>query len=481
MPANREHTDTMEMNQDLQQAQQLQTRVSPRLIAANHILELSSQELQETISSEIDDNPALDMVDATVCPTCGQPYDEEACPRCSRKQQDDGTTMPDPTEQYLENVAWNTPVATRDEDFDPLTLIAAQVTLEEKLLRDLGAIVPAEDMEIAEYLVGSLDGDGYLRCSTYEVCSQFDVEPEKVEEVIKHLQSLEPPGIGARDVRECMIIQLEHLASLGVEHPLAIELVRDHLEELGKHKFGKIAQELNVDTEDVEDAWEFIKSKLNPHPAEGASSVPTRSGPRPVEGFVMPDVIITEGENGLEVEVVESRRFALSINPMYQQLLAQVNSSTSQYTEEDREHIQHYVSRAKMFIANINQRRQTMQKITDYLVDYQAGYIRHGIRELKPLTRAMLAEQTGIHESTVSRATASKFVMLPSGEVIPFSNFFTASLSVKDIIKDMISTEERPLTDQEIAQRLSDHGYSVARRTVAKYRDQLDILPSSLR
>lgn len=469
----------MEMNQDTSQV--LVQKVSPRLIAANHILELSSQELQETIAQEIDENPALDMVDMVICPTCGQPIEGEACPRCARKSEED-TKVPDPTEQYLDNLAWNTATVTRDEEFDPLTLVAAQVTLEEKLLGDLGAILPDEDMPIAEYLVGSLDSDGYLRCSTYEVCTAFNVDPEKVEEVIRQLQSLEPPGIGARDVRECMILQLEYLAGKGIENPLAIPLVRDHLEDLGKHKFSRIAQQLEVDVEEVEETWDFIKSKLNPHPAQGSDGVPTRSGPRPVQGYVMPDVVISEGKDGdLEVEVIESRRFALSVNGMYQNLLNQVNSSQTPYSEEEREHIQHYVSRAKMFIANINQRRQTMQKITSFLVDYQKDYLRHGVRHLKPLTRAMLAEQTGIHESTVSRATASKFVMVPSGQVIPFSNFFTASLSVKDIIKDMILNEEEPLTDQEIAGRLKGYGYSVARRTVAKYRDQLDILPSSLR
>jgi len=183
----------------------------------------------------------------------------------------------------------------------------------------------------------------------------------------------------------------------------------------------------------------------------------------------------------IEVEVIESRRFGLSVNGMYQQLLMQANQSGVDYSAEERDHIQHYVSRAKMFIANINQRRQTMQKITDFLVAHQRDFLLHGVRHLRPLTRATLAEQTGIHESTVSRATAGKYVMLPNGEVIPFSNFFTASLSVKDVIKDMISNEQRPLTDQEIATKLKDHGYSLARRTVAKYRDQLDILPSSLR
>jgi RNA polymerase sigma-54 factor len=278
-----------------------------------------------------------------------------------------------------------------------------------------------------------------------------------------------------------MLLQLRYLQERGFQHPLAMDLVRDHLEDLGKHKFNKIAQQLGAEVADVEEGWEFIKTQLNPHPAGGSDGVPTRSGPRPVQGYVMPDVIITEGESGLEVEVVESRRFALNVNPMYQQLLAQVNNQNAQYSAEEREHIQHYVSRAKMFIANINQRRQTMQKITDFLVEYQADFLKNGVRHLKPLTRAMLAEQTGIHESTVSRATAAKYVMVPSGEVIPFSNFFTASLSVKDIIKDMIEAEDRPLTDQEIAVRLREYGYNVARRTVAKYRDQLDILPSSLR
>jgi RNA polymerase sigma-54 factor len=471
----------MELNQDIQQ--DMQARVSPRLIAANHILEMSSQQLQETISKEIDENPALELGDLVICPTCGQPIEGDHCPRCARKQSEepplDGTA--DPTEQYLENLAWNSATVTRDEEFDPLTLVAAQITLEEKLLSDLGAMLSEEDMEIAEYLVGSLDSDGYLRCSTYEVCTKFNVEPEHVERIIQAIQSLEPPGIGARDVRECMILQLQYLATQGTQHPLAIPLVQDYMEDLGKHKFNRIAQQLEVEPKEVEEAWDFIKSQLNPHPAQGSDGVPTRTGPRPTQGYIMPDVIISEGENGLEVEVVESRRFALSVNSMYQQLLSQVHNNAAQYTETDREHIQHYVSRAKMFIANINQRRQTMHKITSFLVDYQQDFLREGIRHLRPLTRAMLAEQTGIHESTVSRATASKYVMLPNGHVIPFSDFFTASLSVKDIIKDMIAAEERPLTDQEIAQELRKHGYNVARRTVAKYRDQLDILPSSLR
>ncbi len=137
--------------------------------------------------------------------------------------------------------------------------------------------------------------------------------------------------------------------------------------------------------------------------------------------------------------------------------------------------------RARLFIANINQRRQTLGKITRSIVELQSDFLDKGVRYLKPLTRARVAGELDMHESTVSRATAAKYVMLPSGEVIPFSHFFVANLSVKDVIKDLVDHEAEPLTDQDLAQLLSERGIPVARRTVAKYREQLGILPSTLR
>src|SRR5262249_17172293 len=150
-------------------------------------------------------------------------------------------------------------------------------------------------------------------------------------------------------------------------------------------------------------------------------------------------------------------------------------------SDTERRHIQHYVARVRLFMANINQRRQTLEKITRCIVELQRDFLDKGIRHLQPLTRARVAQELGMHESTVSRATAAKYVMLPTGEVIPFSNFFVANLSIKDVIKDMVEHETTPLTDQEIALMLSDQGIPVARRTVAKYREQLNILPSTLR
>jgi RNA polymerase sigma-54 factor len=178
---------------------------------------------------------------------------------------------------------------------------------------------------------------------------------------------------------------------------------------------------------------------------------------------------------------VESKRFFLRINPLYRELMMRTQQEEAQLNDNEKKHIQQYVSRARLFMANIDQRRQTLQRIVAYLVSFQGGFLSKGVRHLRPLTRAMVAAELGVHESTVSRATAAKYVMLPSGEVIPLSHFFTPSLSAKDVIRDMIEHEARPLTDEQIAEALAEKGIVIARRTVAKYREQLGILPSILR
>jgi RNA polymerase sigma-54 factor len=195
----------------------------------------------------------------------------------------------------------------------------------------------------------------------------------------------------------------------------------------------------------------------------------------------MPDVVISRKNGEYEVDVVESKRFFLRVNPLYAELGASLHRQNGELNQEDKRHIQHYIGRAKLFIANLNQRRQTLYNITCCLVRRQREFLDLGVRHLKPLSRAAVANELRVHESTVSRATASKYVMLPTGEVIPYSHFFTPALSVKDVIKELIEREDRPLTDAEIAELLRQRGITIARRTVAKYRMQLRILPSPLR
>ncbi len=471
----------MDMSNEMQQ--QMSMRISPRLIQANHVLELSSMELQEYMQHEIQDNPALDMTDAAHCPQCGTPMVDAVCHICARAQNPTGPEPAtfDSSESYMDVGTYNNSSSSRDEDFDPLSLVAAQMTLSERLLADLSpALATPRQLAIAEYLVNSLNDSGYLQASLIEVSSVLDVSADDVQEVLTKLQALEPVGIGARDLQECLLIQLTYLDSQGYGNPLAKSIVRDHFAELGEHKYGRIAHALGVSQEDVIEAAHFVREKLNPFPAQQYGARP-RSAPNEIPRYMLPDVIIREGENGLEVDVVESRRFVMRITPSYQDMWREVQNKPLQFSDKDREHIKHYISRAKMFMANLNQRRQTMQKIGDFLAERQEDFLRNGVRHLTPLTRAMVAQYTGMHESTVSRATAGKYVMIPSGRVIPFSDFFTPALNVKDVIKELIESEQAPLTDQEIMERLAEHGYHIARRTVAKYRDQLGILPSSLR
>jgi RNA polymerase sigma-54 factor len=452
-------------------------RVSPRLVAANHILALSSLELQQAIAAELQENPALELVEIPTCAVCGTPLEGSVCPRCLERQKGTAATpapLPDPEERPP------APPAERDDAFDPLMLVAAEETLAERLLAELGTLLAPADMPIAEYLVGNLDERGYLRCSVEEAAYDLEVDAARVRQVLRQLQALEPVGIGARNLRECLLLQVAYLERLGVHQPYAREIIDEFLLDLGEHRFGKIAQALRIPTETVAAVWEFIKSKLNPHPAQGFS--PTNQRDRDTRAmYVVPEVIITRKQDDFEIEVVDSKRFYLRIDPAYAQLAAVARRDRRAVSPDERKHVQEYINRAKLFISSIEQRRQTLYNITRCLVARQRDFLLGGIRYLKPLSRAAVAQELGIHESTVSRATAHKHVMLPTGEVVPFSHFFTPSLSVKDVIKELIEHESRPLTDAEIVARLREQGITIARRTVAKYRAQLKILPSPLR
>jgi RNA polymerase sigma-54 factor len=454
--------------------------VSARLVAANSMLELSSQELQQSIAHELHDNPALELVDQPRCGRCGTELHGSICPICIQHQKssltysDSGATAQDDMPESPNGRDPN------DDEWDPLVRVASEQTMAEKLLIDMGAALPAEDMHIAEYLIGSLDDKGYLVGKLEDIAYDLDVDIERVRAVLAVLHAQEPVGIGARNLRECLLLQIQHLEDRGVSAPYVREIAGQFLTELAEHKFSRIAKELKIPIETTAAAWEFVKTKLNPHPAQGFSG--TNASDRDARAMhIVPDVVISRGPEGFEVDVVESRRFVLRVSPLYTRLTADLHKSHGAMSVDERKHVQQYVGRAKLFISNINQRRLTMLKITTCIVDRQSEFLEHGVRHLVPLSRAAIAEQVGMHESTVSRATAQKFAMLPDGEVIPFTHFFTPSLSIKDILKEIIEDEGKPLTDSVIVERLEAKGIHIARRTVAKYRMQLAILPSGLR
>ena len=474
---------SMDMNQVAHQAP---IRVaSPQLVAANYVLALSSAELQSFIYQEMDENPALDMEETAVCQRCGFPLQGPTCQVCQQNATLD-QSIPTSDGDYADEGAYRQLTRSDDDEFDPTTRVPAQMSLAEHLTLSLQAQFPADEAPLIEYLVGNLDEDGRLRCSTEEAVDIFSCRAERVEEIIRALQAMEPIGVGARDLRECLLIQLDYVtAQTGVVQSYAREIVSDYLAALSEHKYGQIALELGTTTEMVREVSDYIKRNLNPFPGRGHLDANLSAGGEAATP-VIPDVIITrktlaDGITVFDVEVIESKRFYLRVNPTYAQVYSEVKSHHSALNDDERQHIQHYVMRARLFIANINQRRQTLGRITRCIVDLQRDFLEQGVRALKPLTRAKVADELDMHESTVSRATAAKYVMLPTGEVIPFSNFFVANLSIKDVIKDLVEHETTPLTDQELADLLKRRDIKVARRTVAKYREQLSILPSTLR
>lgn len=455
----------MGMGMGAEQRQGMRLRASPSLIQFTEMLQLGGQDLQALIAREVEENPALELVEAPDEPTDADLLQRELIRAAQRE------------------------LYEPDEDaFDVFRTVADQRSLEEHLLLELAAVVDRVDRPIAEFLVGELDERGFLRTSLATVAATCGAPPARVEAVLRALQQAGPLGVGARDVGECLRLQLDRWAELGVEHPLARAVVADHLDDLAQGRYGHIAEALGATHDDVVGARDFIRSHLRPYPiAESTDLEPweRQTGP----GTAAPDVIVRWAPNGaLAIEITGSRRQALEINRAYRELGRRLaapaeggSADEHALTPEEREHVAAQLERATRFLSHLDERRATMLRVATYVMNRQIAFLRHGPRHLVPLTRAQVAEAIDVHESTVSRATADKFVMLPSRQVVPYAVFFKASLSVQDVLREIVAREDHPLTDAEIQRLLAQEGHRIARRTVAKYRNELGILPSSLR
>jgi len=449
---------------------QMQLKVTPKQIAANYILQMSSIELSEAIAEELDENPALEMTELPTCALCGSRITGHFCTSCFPRNHEIRLSDEAPAAQQ-------SPLSREEEEFDPTARAEAGETLEDHLIWSLRISLPRHLHPVADYAIGALDEHGFLAATAEEITNATGASYEEVEQVLAVLRSQEPAGIGSRNMIECLLAQLEVMREEGESVPAITEpIIAGYLSDLGARKFRDIARKLHTEKADVIAAWEFIKSRLNPYPASAfADSADAR------RSAVRPDVIIRNVDGELEVEVVESHKFNLRVDSLYSSLARELRNA--EVSESEKTHVRDYVTRARFFIDNVQRRRATIQRITECLIERQADYLRHGVQSLEPLTRAEVGSLIGMHESTVSRATAGKFVLIPSGEVVPFSHFFTASLGVKDQIKKMIEAEDpkKPYSDADVAALLADSGVPLARRTVAKYRDELQILPARLR
>lgn len=462
-------------------------RVSTRLITSSTILHLSADELERTVNQEQTDNPVLEVAEQHVCFFCGAPTHNQTCLACGHLAH---TTRP--LTQLAESPAQYEPTgdpwahqqihydidnygfteADHDEEYDPLARIPTKPTLSEALLQQLETLVPPNDAPIAEQLVGNLNERGYLEISLSEIADYLKVPLVRVEYVLNQLQTLEPLGIGARNLRECLLIQLKALCEPHAPAPLVYTLIDRYLDHLGRNQFQEIARQLKISEQEIRQAGVYIRTRLHPFPAQ-IYQADTRldSGAT----YIRPDVIIRKGETGFEVDLIEEKRYNFHITTNYPDATEQPG------TELENRDLQRYMhqhrDQAKFFIDCIYRRWRTLKRVAQMVVDYQHEFLEKGIRYLRPLTRAEIATRLNLDEGTVSRTTANKYALLPNGRLIPLSDFFDGSLGIKDMLRELIQSEEpnHRLSDEELARLLTARGILLARRTVTKYREEMGI------
>jgi RNA polymerase sigma-54 factor len=463
-------------------------QVSARLVTASRILHLSAEELEQAISQEQAENPALEVNEFPICLFCGTPLYGQSCTACGRFVQpalamsetsaiDEAAVGQWDEQQAPYGVSGRDEDAATndDDDLEPLASIPAGETLAERLLQQLEALVSPDEAFIAEQLVGNLNEHGYLEIGLDEVAEHLQVPLERVEYVLSQLQTLEPLGIGARNLRECLLIQLAAISEQEEAHPLAYALIDRYLNELGRGHVHEIARELRVSEQEVHLTGLYIRSSLHPFPAHiywAESGSPRRATDA---GYARPDLVIHKGETGFEVELIEERRYRFRISTGYNTQPLQLES------RPDAEEVQHYMrqfsDQAKLFIDCIQRRWRTLKRVAELVVDYQREFLEKGVRYLRPLTRTEIASRLSLDESTVSRAIANKYALLPNGRLMSMSDFFDSSLGVKDILRELIRARgpKHRLSDEELARLMTARGLPMARRTVTKYRREMGL------
>ncbi|HEC33343.1 MAG TPA: RNA polymerase sigma-54 factor [Chloroflexi bacterium] len=458
--------------------------VTPQLVMANALLQLSLIELEEVVTQQLAENPALELVQEQHCPTCGRAVSDGYCPLCGRfDPQVEGESLAGQEYPAGSMLLPEYDVADERDDGTWLSRLASSTTLSDHLLRQARLSFPSRDLAVVAYLVESLDDRGYLCCDLDEVAALFGLDRTYLDKVVSTLQELDPVGIAAKDARECLLIQLDHLCREGVEQPLARSLVRDHWEALGTQSLAEIARAAGATVKEVGAALQFIRSNLNPFPGYAHWASQRQTAPQRVGVYPRPDIVIRAGSagGGFEIDLPEARTYKLRISPGYLEAMRSIGEDRHLRSERDWEQWEALRARARLLIKSVEQRWRTLRCLAFHLIECQRDFLAYGDKHLRPLTRAQLAERMGVHESTVSRAVAGKFVQLPCGRIIPLSRFFDHSVPVKELIKELVAEEDKPLSDREIAERLAHRGYRVARRTVTKYRNELNIPRASLR
>jgi RNA polymerase sigma-54 factor len=356
--------------------------------------------------------------------------------------------------------------------------LVAATSLQEMLIEQVRESALAEDLRpVAEMLIGNIDDYGYLKATVEELAASTGSPVEKIQEVLKVIQSFDPPGVGARDLRECLLLQLDRS---GEQNTLEYRIVNEFMEALGKRRIPEISRGTGHDMDDVQEALERI-ARLEPRP--GRAFLPDN------DQYILPEVFVRKSDGEFVVTTNNEHIPHLRISNTYKDLMAQGENSA-----EVRNYIREKIRAGKFLIKSLQQRQQTILNIAKEIVHRQREFMEKGVAGLKPLTMVQVAEVVKVHETTVSRAVSGKYMQTPQG-IFEMKYFFTAGIqtasggdmsntSVKDMIAEIFEKEDttKPLSDQEVVRMLKEReGIVIARRTVAKYRTELNILPSNLR
>lgn len=443
-------------------------QASPGLKLLARMLELSVQEMEQLLAQELEENPALELAEDA------KPFTPPFQPIVISYESAEPEADPEDAFAEDDSESW---------------LAIPPLQLKEHVREQLLLGLPPEQYPIADYLVESLDERGYLNTDIEEVALQLNRTPEEVEQVLRQLQRCDPPGVGARNLQECLLLQLESLmdersSECQSDLPqIAYRIVKHAWKDLARGRLDLVARRLKLDEATVQRALHFIREQLSPYPANDFhESLPLLQQTPALE----PDIIVRyKKPAGLSVELRGPSPETVRLSPSYAEQYLIMRQQTNPATREEREHIFQYVSRARLFLQAIHQRQQTLKRIADVLVQRQFSFLfTSDPRFLQPMTRAELAEATGLHRSTIGRAVRNKWLQLPSGTLVPLDIFFDASYRVALLIQQIIDEQEsaeHPLTDAEIAQKLAEMGIHIARRTVSKYRNRHRILSSRWR
>ncbi|NUQ12285.1 MAG: RNA polymerase factor sigma-54 [Gemmatimonadaceae bacterium] len=479
-------------------------KINPRLYQAMDLLYMPLLDLQQHLKQELLVNPFLELVEP-------EDEEEEASEEAGTEEPPGATDLAEPAASEGEaakesEVDWeeilldgfDTPGHREEHEekeyYEPVSV--ERRGLDDHLREQVSLLnLTPRQLLLAEEFIGNIDENGWLACSLEELLAGINEVVEKAaadagrdedaplysadeaEEMLGIIQSLDPPGVGARNLRECLLIQLREA---GREETVEGRLVRDAFDDLISHRWSEISKRFGVSVADVQHAADAV-AKLDPKP--GLRYADT------ADNYIVPDLIIDKIDGEYRVFINDANLPRLRLSKIYQEIAR----DRRKFEGENKEFISSKLNSANWMIQAIEQRRQTMLKVTNYIVDRQRDYFEKGVQYLRPLTLREVAEHIGMHESTVSRVTNEKYVQTPRG-VLPLKFFFSSGLSttggedvsargIKDQIDKLVKGEDpkNPLTDQAIVEILQDQGVHIARRTVAKYRDQLGVLSARMR